>query len=75
MGDKWISVKDQLPDNGTPVLICHHQDLWVCCGERDGRQWFNQFDDSGVPCYPTHWMPLPEPPVIEKLLKEDKTNG
>jgi hypothetical protein len=60
--NEWISVKERKPENEVTVLISHDKDGWVCCGQRDGRQWFNQFDDSGVPVYPTHWQNLPSPP-------------
>jgi hypothetical protein len=55
----------------------HYEDRWVVAGSYEKRRYknsrggkltksgfYNQFldnDDDG-PIYPTHWMPLPEPP-------------
>lgn len=65
VGDKWISVKDRLPELHTKVL---------CCGIKGGRfiaelsTWgkekhlcWDKRDGKGCPAV-THWMPLPEPP-------------
>ena len=62
---EWISIKYEKPPVATNVLLSHVVDKWVVCGERIGRKYWNQFEDelSGdSPVYPTHWMPLPEPP-------------
>lgn len=61
---KWISVEDELPDMGFPVL------MWGCdenpitgyrTNTESGARWYEYGSDEwmvGV----THWMPLPEPP-------------
>lgn len=68
----WISVKDQLPEEGVTVL-CYRKTItcgWYCNSywpyEKKRKGW--HCDWSGViraMCkkYPvTHWMPLPTPP-------------
>jgi len=69
--DKWISVKDRLPEvydgvlvtDGEIVTAAERHDFfdsgigWT--GHRfGGHEWQWDFDDSFI----THWMPLPEPP-------------
>ena len=72
-GDKWISVKDRLPETGykTMVIVCVD-------GKKTAARWFERTIISGKLVkrfkYPwdvitceniTHWMPLPEPPKGE----------
>lgn len=57
---KWISVKERLPENKGRYII-------YMCGQEPFVSWFDgdRFHSlSTVPiAYPaTHWMPLPEPP-------------
>lgn len=70
--NKWISVKDKLPDEAKEVLAA----LYVLPVE-DGEEcqmdvlmmsdhpkaWTGDHDpESGCNWYVTHWMPIPEPP-------------
>lgn len=55
---EWIPVTERLPDNRNYVLACF-----------DDIQAIAYYDDSmwrevitHAVFYPTHWMPLPEPP-------------
>ena len=65
MSGDWIDVKNDLPDDGTTVLIHHRQttgigdfeDVWL--GYYEGGQWFTV---DGDPIEVPHWMNLPEPP-------------
>lgn len=57
---QWISVKERLPESWVHVLIYQFPTTWVSgyCHER--KRW--GYYESGEPCHPTHWMPLPKPP-------------
>jgi hypothetical protein len=71
---RWISVKDRLPENETNVL-CWRGISWCgpeifTYGDLKGEECFYYIDDCGYPmkCLRpsiTHWMPLPEPPKEE----------
>lgn len=61
---EWISVKDRLPEEGVPVLVCRlimtsvkYQQEAVYI-EEDWQDGIYFYGISNV----THWMPLPEPP-------------
>lgn len=59
--NKWISVNDRLPVLNTDVLVCEGEDVfsayfWNYCGVET----FHSSHDQEA--YPSHWMPLPEPP-------------
>jgi len=60
--DKWISVKDRLPEPLEWVLVGHSEDGWVDRADlwADKRTWNN----GEVEVYPTHWQPLPETPKL-----------
>lgn len=58
----WISVKDRLPENENPVLVFDGDYFEVAYW--DGDMWADESCDKFP--YPTHWMPLPEPPQEEK---------
>lgn len=70
----WISVKDKLPKEGEPVLLCN----WA--GAVQKRTYYRDRDDvsdfwqdvgdhhDGVPIdVGDHWMPLPPPAAFPKL--------
>lgn len=58
---KWISVKDRLPNIAQPVLAYSGEELGIGFAYlySDGK-WYGDCGDV------THWMPLPEPPKMEK---------
>ena len=77
---EWISVKDRLPEEDTPVLIYapNTGGIWMAgyCGEYRVMQvqvrpayWesYGSYDEcmEFKPQDVTHWMPLPEPPEGE----------
>lgn len=74
MEDKWIKITDKKgrnktkPPVGVLVILGYNngKDSWVVAGSRDKfSNYWNQFLDDprqDADCYPTHWMPLPEPP-------------
>ena len=72
MNNKWISVKDQLPDDQQEILtywaekkMIDAQTYYLEYGT-PGQWWMfgwqNHLLSSGRI---THWMPLPEPPGVE----------
>ena len=76
---KWISVKDSLPEEQTWVLVYERNffsnlmDLYVYIGDNewqdcDGRI-FKMYEKGS-----THWMPLPEPPKGEKHEQQRQTD-
>ena len=62
---KWISVKDGLPESGKEgVLIAlrwGEVDIGWCEDGRWRSEFVNEYEDGEV----THWMTLPEPPKGE----------
>jgi hypothetical protein len=65
--NKWISVKDKLPENNDSVLVYWEENLvyeMVLDFIEDGC-WFvwSQLDEPTTAPY-THWMHLPTPPAI-----------
>lgn len=74
----WISVKDRLPENQGPVIV--YVPLHDDCIGYVGMAYYTQFGEGfwagtdgnlygeiGIIHPPTHWMPLPEPPIEEKM--------
>lgn len=58
---EWISVKEQLPEEGTEALV-HNGNLgiaWYKQRYRAGTWWDGEGNWTNV----THWMPLPAPPL------------
>ncbi len=60
--NKWISVKDQLPENTKNVLVWQPQNLNTRMTRFSHGLW--QFEKGTQARYEsvTHWMPLPKPP-------------
>lgn len=59
VGNKWISVKDKLPEDGVQVLACtkHGKAFSAHCEKGKWRV-------SGSVTV-TNWMPMPEPPEVD----------
>lgn len=56
---KWISVKERLPEPGERVLYCYRGFVGEGYVTKSG-----EWERAGIwtRYYPSHWMPLPEPP-------------
>ena len=72
---EWISVKERLPDDNTPVLICFREGrfevgglFWAYPSFEDSYtafQYWDSFNNDGQDWEwndITHWMPLPNTP-------------
>lgn len=60
VNDKWISVRDRLPEAPTNVLVAHKHGVSESkyVGDTFGMTWNWNIEFPKV----THWMPLPNPP-------------
>lgn len=79
---RWVPVEEHLPENGVPVLINYiassdgkyHPDGTAVWTDYGCFWWEGSLEDCdtevAVPI--THWMPLPEPPEVEKALEAIK---
>lgn len=75
----WIPVSERLPDRGIRVLIwCDDEDTdaWdygIGSYSRtvSGNVWFDTEDGGEMP---SHWMPLPEAPEADAMLRERANN-
>jgi len=70
--EKWINVKDRLPENDAPVLVCGHE-RYVSTAEW-GKEFGFSVDREEIFCAAdiTHWMPLPEPPSPKPTSEGEK---
>lgn len=61
---EWIDVKEKLPDQGVEVILTdNNQSPPVFCGDLRGNHFYViDLMASLRRVYPTHWMPLPDPP-------------
>lgn len=61
----WISVKDRLPDENVYVLLCFKDG--PDCAMEVGIYRNNQFEAGDFIIHPTHWQPLPDPPLTARI--------
>lgn len=70
----WISVDDELPNNYEPVIAAfgrHFARVCFHCGDT----WYLDNPPVAEPMYGiTHWMPLPQPPVLSNSEKTGKNH-
>ena len=70
MKDKWISVKDRLPDDDNEYLVWPYPNkdihiLTACFNCRSGKwiqDYYSGYNYEDFEPIVTHWMPLPEHP-------------
>ena len=61
--DKWISVKDRLPEDNGEKLVADGSSIFVAAYYEDRKLWFDYLDLMyGNGSKATHWMPLHKPP-------------
>ena len=63
LDNKWISVKDRLPDSFKPVIVCREKakgEFIVEQGHRDVNGWWKVYGTRTKNV--SYWMPLPEAP-------------
>ena len=73
--NRWISVKDRLPERGKAVITARQRIVRVEMLMLPSNRW--SVDISGaVGCFSpvTHWMPLPTPPAKETEAANDNQN-
>lgn len=59
---RWLSVKDNPPNEGEMILVCAGGQVGEAFLGYDGFRWANGF---AIEKEVTHWMPLPEAPKGE----------
>lgn len=62
---EWIKTEEDLPKNNQIVLACDvYSSLITMAQYLEDEDSFNLMNIENIECdsYPSHWMPLPEPP-------------
>lgn len=73
----WISVEDELPKTETEVLMVSSGCADTLCGYRckvGKNRWYCYNDDEYWHNI-THWMPMPQPPILSKSENIGKKGG
>lgn len=63
--EKWISVKDKLPDNDEKIVAYHSCNDIYLSGPRITRYKYGSWDGVWAGII-THWLPIPADPEIDK---------
>jgi len=63
MGE-WISVEARIPMPGIWVILAEPNGVEQGYVDNEGHWWLTRTDsqDDRIEVWPTHWMPLPDPP-------------
>ena len=66
MNSEWISLIDRVPDEDVDVLVIEEEGGMLVASRNHRGNWGHAFGSGGPTdgqAWPTHWMPLPEPPT------------
>lgn len=66
LAEEWISVKERLPELLESVLV-YNTERAILVGRRYSNDWVAYFKDGEAmmgELSPTHWQPLPQPPLV-----------
>lgn len=66
--DRWISVEEELPMNSDDVLVC---DSYGYMRVSYYHKVLGRWPNCDTNFTPTHWMPLPMPPLVTDVNKKD----
>ena len=70
VGPAWISVDERLPERGEVIVCCPDPDRPVQFAYSNGCIFRNAHGRPiGLPV--THWMPLPNPPIMDADIVND----
>lgn len=63
--NKWISVKDRLPEEGQKVIVFDNEYKTVDTYEFEDSKFLyrDSYHTDDYTNFVTHWMPLPKPPI------------
>jgi hypothetical protein len=73
MGQRWIPVTERLPEEGRSVIVynaparCAAEAVYKGEGKFLQFRWSARLQVREV----THWMPLPDPPQVEREMEEE----
>ncbi len=74
----WIHVEGRLPAAGVCVLVTDGAAYDIALyepGLNDEMPWRHQVYAGALDLVVTHWMPLPEPPEVQRDVKSDTWGG
>lgn len=67
---RWQPIDTAPKHNETPILVIE-QYGWCCVAQWVRDCWRPWVPGGRIQCEPTHWMPLPDPPVLAALDRGD----
>ena len=64
---RWIPVREQMPTSGTQLVLLKNKKMDFDFTYIDGGRYYWWRNGNNV----THWMPLPEPPIVYGKEREE----